>query len=352
MKISKRVKIINMSLIVTLMTIGCQSATTPYTQQKVITVGEDEICMDEMMYHVMIAEFQGKVISSYFGDEAAYWSSEYEQGISMSENKQQQIIEDVIKYQIYYNEAQKEGLTLDEGEKAQVKQNRESIEKNIGVDAIKTTQLSSEKMESIAQKIALATKYYNLQVAKTTVDEQAIRSSIHKEDYEIYKFQYVFMPNKSKKDNGQIQELGSLEMERAYQKMEHYKTQLATLKDVEQLAIEEEDKDKIQTGETSFNMKENPFGEETEIIEQCKKLNSGDTSEVFTTKHGYYVIRRISDPVDPYEQAVKEAKDKEIEDKVKGQYETLKQHYKIDINDNVWKKVHIGSMTTTKTTQK
>ncbi len=338
-----------MSLIVVLVTIGCQSATTPYAQQKVITVGEDEIFMDEMMYHVMIAEFQGKVISSYFGDEAAYWESEYEQGVTMSENKHQQILEDVIKYQIYYNEAQKQGLVLDEAEREQVKNNRESIEKNIGAEAIKATQLSSEKIDNIAEKLALATKYYNLQVAKITVDEEAIRLALHKEDYEIYKIQYVFMPTRRQENNGRIQEMSSEEVEVVYGKMKQYREQLMDLENLTDVILNEEDKGIIQVGETSFREKDNPFGGEIEILEQYKNLNRGGTSEVFKTNLGYYIIRRVQDTVDSYEQAIKEMKDKEIEDKMKEQYERLKQYYKVNVNNTIWNKVEIGSMTTTKT---
>lgn len=346
MKFKKFVKVLSIGLLLGSMLVGCQNANAPYSEQKIVSIGEDKIYLDEMMYHVMIAEFQGKVIGSYFGGEAAYWASEYEDGVSMSENKQQEVLQDAIKYQVYYNAAVEEGLTLDDAEKAQVKQTVENMQKNIGDEAIKLTQLSSKQLEEISEKVALATKYYNDRIAKLQVDEEAIRSTINKEDYEIYKLQYLFMPSRSKNEAGQIEEVDAGMHEAIYEKMRSYREKFVAVAKLDDLVIANEDQGKMQTGEISFNEKNQPFGEEVEILEECKRLSGGETSNVFKTSMGYYVIRKIQDPVNPYEQAVKEAISSERERKMQEEYEMLKDQYRISINEKNWKNVHIGAMTT------
>ena len=345
MKLKKFLNVLCMSVILSLLLIGCKNADKAYSEQKIISIDEEKIYLDEMMYHVMIAEFQGKVIGSYFGGEVAYWESEYENGISMSENKQKEILQDAIKYQIYFEEAEKEGMSLDETEKEQAKQTVLNMQRNIGDKAISLTQLSDEKLQAITEKVALATKYYNDHISKIEIDEKAIRATLNKEDYEIYKLQYLFMSSKSKNNNDEIIEVNSKTNEEIYEKMQTYRNRFLTTTKLDEVVADIEDEGKLQTGEISFKEKEQPFGDEIEIVEECKKLSGGEISEVFKTQMGYYVIRRIEDIVDPYEQAVKEAISNERERKMQEEYEQLKKQYKINVNDKEWKRIEIGSMT-------
>ncbi len=329
----KKVGVLGFILVIGLFMSGCQSKEVTYGQQQIISIGQEKIYLDEMMYHVMIAEFQGKVISSYFGNEDAYWDSDYEAGVSMKDNTRGQILEDVIKYQIYYNKAKEEGLVLSEEEKEQAKQTVTSMNQNIGQEQVKRTQLSELQLEEITQKVLLARKYYEEQLKKVQVDEAEIAKEIERSKGESYKIKYIFMPSQIKNEKGQLVSLDREELDKINTKMQEERVTLQ----------KGEAQDKI--GEITFYEKDHPFGEEVEIAKQVKGLKVGEVSPVFETSKGYYVIQRLeNDSSDTYEKAVEEAVQKKKEEVLKAEFEKAKEQYKITINQKEWNKVDIGKL--------
>ena len=346
MKTRKFLRVLCTGILIGAMVVGCGNTNAAYKEQQIIAVGEKAINLDEMMYHVMISEFQGKVIGSYLGGEKAYWESEYEKGVTMAENKKNEIIDDVIKYQIYYEAATKEGLTLDDNEKEQVLETIQNMKNNIGNDAITKTQLTDDQIQTITEKIALATKYYREQIAAATIDEEAVRETINKADYEKQKLQYLFIPTNRKAEDGKVEEVDEETLRGIKEKLQSYRQQFASINKVDKLIIEQEDQGILQSGEIAFDKEEHPFGEEIEIIAQYEGLNEGETSDVFQTKMGCYVIRKVANNSEAaYEKAVKDAENAVREELVNKQYEDMKSKYKIKINDKNWSQIHIGTMT-------
>lgn len=339
------VKIKSIALLAALMMTGCKTTQAPYSEQQVLTVGEDKIYLDEMMYHIMITEFQGKLISSYFGNESDYWESEYEVGTSMSQEKQKEILDNVIKYEIYHDQACKEGLMLDETEMNQVHEIVKSIQQNMSKEQIEATQLSEEDLLEITQKKVLATKYYNAQFNVLNIDPKTIEEKVNLADDLHYSIQYLFTPTQQKDKQGNLVALEDEETQARYEKMQDYKMQLQNAHHINQVMILKEDEQKVQRGEISFSQKNHPFGEEIELIEETKKLKEQEVSKVFKTCKGYYVILKVEDSETIEKRALDKAVKQEKEAQLEKMYEELKAHYSIYINQNVWDKVHIGNMT-------
>ena len=338
-------KIKSIILLSTLLMTGCQMKQVPYSEQHVVTVGEDKIYLDEMMYHIMITEFQGKLISSYLGNEADYWNSEYESGTSMREEKQKEILENAIKYEIYYDQACKEGLTLNETENKQVHEIVKSIQQNISKEQIEATHLSEEALIEITAKKALATKYYNEQFDLLSIDQKAIASKMNEADDLQYTIQYLFMPTWKKDTKGNLVALEDKEIQAQYEKMQHYKIQLQEEQNIDQVTILKEDEQKVQKGEISFSQNKHPFENEIELVEETKKLKEQEISEVFETCKGYYVILKLEGEETSRQKALDQAVQQEKEAQLEKQYEVLKENYSIYINEKVWDKIHIGNMT-------
>ena len=348
MKTRKFLRALCTGILIGAMVMGCENTNAAYKEQQILTVGEEVINLDEMMYHVMIAEFQGKVIGSYLGGEKAYWESEYDAGVTMAENKKDEMIDDAIKYQIYYEAAMAEGLTLNESEKEQVFETIKNMKNNIGSEAIAKTQLTDNEIQSITEKIALATKYYREQIAAATIDEEAIRGTINKSEYEKQKLQYLFIPTNRKTADGKLEEVDEETLKGVKETLQDYRQQFVTISKVDKMVVAKEDQGILQSGEIAFDKEDDPFGEEIEIIAQYEKLDDGEISEVFQTKMGCYVIRKVANDSDAaYEKAVEKAEDAAREELVKQQYEEMKSKYKIKVNDKNWAKIHIGTMTVT-----
>lgn len=327
--------------------VGCQSEKT-YNDQKVVEVNQSTIYMDEMLYHVMITEFQGKVISSYFGDLEGYWKSNYEDGITMSEGKHKEILDNVIKYQIYFEKALEEGLVLSDEEREQAQMTVQSIKMNIGSEVVELAQLTDEELRSITEKVMLATKYYNLQSEAIKIDENEMCSGLNEADYEQCRIKYVFVPTKAKDTNGSIHELTKDQMEEALRAIEEQKVVLSEEKEIdeENRSIVElaDSKARVKKGEIEFTVNDHPFEGEEEIVEESRKLAVGETSEVFSTSKGYYVIKRLEAKDDNQYAKVIEEKIKEVKEiSLQEQYSQFKRNARIKVNNKAWKKIEIGN---------
>ena len=339
--------------------VGCQSEKT-YNDQKVVEVNQSTIYMDEMLYHVMITEFQGKVISSYFGDLEGYWKSNYEDGITMSEGKHKEILDNVIKYQIYFEKALEEGLVLSDEEREQAQMTVQSIKMNIGSEVVELAQLTDEELRSITEKVMLATKYYNLQSEAIKIDENEMCSGLNEADYEQCRIKYVFVPTKAKDTNGSIHELTKDQMEEALRAIEEQKVALSEEKEIDEensdlannvttlsgnsIVELTDSKARVKKGEIEFTVNDHPFEGEEEIVEESRKLAVGETSEVFSTSKGYYVIKRLEAKDDNQYAKVIEEKIKEVKEiSLQEQYSQFKRNARIKVNNKAWKKIEIGN---------
>lgn len=241
MKTRKFLRTLCTGILIGAVVMGCENTNTAYKEQKIITVGENVINLDEMMYHVMIA------------------------------------------YQLYYEAAKAKGLSLDEGEKEQVLETIKNMKNNIGSDAMTKTQLTDDEIQSITEKIALATKYYREQIAAASIDEGAIKGSIDKAAYEEQKLQYLFIPTNRKVGDGKVEEVDEKTLEGIKQKLQDYRQQFASINKVDKLTIAKEDQGILQSGEIAFDKENHPFGEEVEIVAQYEAIGSPD----MTTPEGF-----------------------------------------------------------------
>lgn len=340
---SRKYRLAVLGLIIGLLMPGCGDQRA-YNEQEVFSINKESVYLDEMLYHVLIAEFQGKVVSSYFGDLKGYWNSEYEPEVSMSEEKHQEILDNVIKYEIYYQKALEDGLKLNEEEKKEASQTVTSMKNNMGEEAIAKTGLSDEQLQHITEKVLLATKYYCKQAELLEIDEESITSGINKEDYEVYKLQYVFIPKNIKDKQGVISRLNQDEINEAIEHMKEYRKELEKISTLDELEVEK-DEFNPSKGEIEFTIKNQPFREETNIVEESQKLNLGDTSQVFETIKGYYVIKRVeSKDRNTYEKAIEETVKEKKEALLDEGYLKLKEDFNIKVNKSVWEKIQIGKM--------
>jgi len=337
-QLKRILSILFISLIGVISFSGCQKSVKPYKEQNVVTVGENQIYLDEMMYHIMIAEFQGQLINSYFGNKKDYWEGEHEKGITVSEAMKAQVMEDVIRYEVLYQEAINENMTLTEEEKNIAHSTVMNMQKDIMEQQLTATQLSREDMEAIQEKMALANKYYIESLKRLKVDEETIKKQINLKDYVTYDLQYLFVPT----TKGNLDAMTQEEKKQRYTVINSYLEEAKKIEEFEKIDYEKDKDIGVKSGEVSFIMNEQPFGEEVEILEQVLKLEVGQVSDVFETCKGYYIIKcSQKDDTTQYDEVVK-AQQQETFDAF---YEELKTKYQIKINQPVWKTVKLGYMT-------
>ena len=300
---------------------SCSKVDKPNAETLVLKVDDSKIYLDEMLYHVMLAEMQGELYSSVVGDEENYWDIKNDDGSTMGEATKKMALDNAIKYELLYNIAIKDGYTLTEEEKELSKSKVDNIIGNVQEEQVQKTELTNDRLLKIQEKIAVATRYYDNYIKTLGVDEAAIKATFDRKDYKQYDIQYIF----AKKQ--QYTELTSLQ-EEAFAAED-----LTTLKT----------DSKISSGKLSFLAGENTFGEEINLEDVITSMKVGEVSTVVETVKGYYIIKLIDNASsEKYDSAVKRAVDDAITEAFEVDYASIKKEHKIKIEHKVWDQIKMG----------
>ena len=300
---------------------GCSKVDKPKAETLVLKVDDSKIYLDEMLYHVMLAEMQGELYASVVGDDENYWDIKNDDGSTMGEATKKMALDNAIKYELLYNIAMKEGYTLTQEEKELSQSKVDNIFGNIQAEQVQKTELTNDKLLKIQEKIAVATRYYDKYIKTLGVDEAAIKATINIKDYKQYDIQYIF----AKKQ--QYAELTSL------QEVANTAEDLTTLKT----------DSKISSGKLSFLEGENTFGEEINLEDVITSMKVGEVSTVVETVKGYYIIKLIDNAsTEKYDSAVKRAAENAITEAFEVDYVAIKKEHKIKIEHKIWDQITMG----------
>lgn len=302
---------------------SCSIKERPYTETLVLTVDDSKIYLDEVMYHVMLAEMQGSLYASFLESGEDYWNIKNKDGITIGEATKDMAMEHAIRYELLYKTAIKNGYTLTEEEKKISMNNADNILKNIPAEQIKITELTKEKLIEIQNKITMVTKYYEDYINNIEVDKEAIKAGFSLEEYRQYDIQYIFV---QKEDYGELTAL---------------QEQVELVEDITVLTKDRN----VTSGKLSFLKGKDIFGEEANLEEVIQSMNIGEVSNIIETVKGYYIIKLMDNTsTDKYDAAVNEEIENIIEDTFLAEYEAMKKEHKISIKQEVWKKIKVGSI--------
>lgn len=129
------------------------------TNTVVVTIDEEQINLDEVLYHLTLSRMQGQLYASFMND-TDYMNRDYGDGRTIGEVMKQEAMDNAIRYELLYQQAIKEGYELTDEEIISSKDKAENILITIPEEDMKNTGLSQDKIVLIQEKIALATRYY------------------------------------------------------------------------------------------------------------------------------------------------------------------------------------------------
>ncbi len=303
-----------------ILTAGC-AGKYPKPDSLVLTVDNNEVYMNEMMYHVMLEKLQGDLYASFLGDETGeYWEMKADNGKTMREAAKDQAMENAIKYELFYQMAKEDNYTLTQEEKNISTEKVENILKNVPAKQLEEYNLTKEDLVEIQDKITAATDYYNKYV-DTMIDREAIQAGIKAEDYEQYNIEYIY---------------GNMEQKDIVQEL----LDLATVDtDFGDLVKDTG----LNSGKLTFLKGDNTFGEEDNLEGVITSMTEGTVSDLVETVKGFYIIKLKSNTsTSEYDKAVKDATDAALSQVFDKNYDELKKDHKITVNNKVWKQVTIG----------
>jgi len=311
--------------------VGCKNQKVIGSEIQILTVNDSKVYLDEMMYHLMVAEIQGEMYASLLGSLDTYWSTLDKNGVPIAETAKKDVMNNVINYEILYEMAMNEGYVLDDEEVVLSNGKVENILKNIPKEQLDSKNLTDEKLLDIQYKIALCTKYYNDYINTLDVNEDEIKKLYDMKEYKQYNIQYVFANTKIVENPETVYlELSSI---------------LEDAKVAEDITIISKPAT-LTAGTLSFVENEEIFGEEYILEDTIRKMQVGEVSDIIETVNGYYIIKLIDNTSrEKYEETIKQAIENARTDAFEESFNKIKKKYSIKINNHVWDEIQLGNIT-------
>ncbi len=325
---------------------GCSKKTDP-AKSVVVTVGDKDIYLDEMMYYIMAVESSGAqydaAYQQYTG--TSYWDQkdpDDPDGPTMREQAKDYVMDTAVMYEILYDKAVKADYTLTDDEKTQAETNADQILSNISNEQLEITGFTKEVLTTVQEKLTLGGKYYNDLIDGFDIDDEGIKAAIKYDDYRQYNTEYLFVPTTKVDENYSSVDLSEEEKAAAKASI------TAALKKVkageEFSAITEED-DTLTTN--TLNFKVNDDTVEKAYQEAAIKLeNDAYTQNIIETETGYYIIKMVdNNSSEAYDTAVDDEITKAEDAAFETEYDKMKQDYTVTLNNKVWDPIIMGETT-------
>lgn len=178
----KKVGIVAIILLVMAVSTGCNKKELKdldYSKTVALTVDDSSIYLNELMYHIILSEFQGQLYASFIQDDD-FWNKEYEKGVTMGDVMKQEAMDNAIKYELLYRRAVEEDYSLTEEEIDGCVRKTDSILKSIPKEDIERMDLTEDELLELQKKIALSARYYNDYYASKNIDDETAYKEMKK----------------------------------------------------------------------------------------------------------------------------------------------------------------------------
>ena len=182
---------------------GCSKKTD---STLVVTVNDEKLTMQDMMYFIYAMEAQGQMYAQYY---PTYWDMEYSEGVTMRDQMKTSVMDAAVMWDILYQKSKEAGNTLTDEEKTSIETDVESIMTSLKDDEerLKLTGFTKENLIKAQEKLQLADKYYQTVLDDLTVKEDEIKAGIDKETYRQYDTEYLYAATSKYNESYQLEEL-------------------------------------------------------------------------------------------------------------------------------------------------
>lgn len=324
--------------------------------QNVVTINGDKISLSDMSYRIWQAEQSGTSMEQFY---QAYMNSSYWDAPSQADatKTNRDIIKDQVvaeeqEMQILYAEAKKADnasdfeLTEDE-EKDIDKEVKSVLDKYTTVNRLRlgfSKSYLKEQMEM--QKIA--DKYKESVIEGFGIKEDEVTKDISKTEYREYDIDYYMVPLTEKNDDGDSKDVSADKKKDLKKQMEDLKKKAKDAKDFTKL-LEDSDKSGITHSSAQIVEKDGWTYLSDSQLKNVKKMKNDEISDVIEDKENKYLfLIKMTDnnSSEAYDTACEEAVQTEKDNKYKEYLTEISANYTLEVNDDVWGDVVIGTVTT------
>ncbi len=346
MKRSKRIisRLLVFTLIAGMMFAAGCSKKTSSTGDLVVTINDDKLYMQDMMYFIYAMEGQGQSYAQYY---PGYWDMEYPEGSgsTMRDQMKKSVMDAAVMWEILYLKAKEADYSLTDNEKKTVKSNVESIMTSLKdkKEQLKLTGFTTENLTKAQEKLQIADKYYQTVIDGLGIKEADIKATIDRDKYRQYNTEYLFIPTTKYDDKNKLVDLPAKDKEAAKTSINKALTEAKAGKDFADIAKEF---DNMNTSTLNF-MKDDNKADEAYQAAALKLENDKIADNVIEAKSGYFVVKmKDNNSSESYDAAVKEAVSEAQNKAFTTKYENeIKKDFKITENEKVWSKIVMGETT-------
>lgn len=308
----------------------------------VITVGNQKIYMDTMLFFIYTMETKGAYSEEYYQEVygTSFWDLEYAKDYTMRDLYKDYTMDSAVQYVILAEKAKEQGLTLTDAEIAENRVYVNTVLSSFTEEQIEQNGMTFDALEATTQMMALAEKYYDYFLENMDITLEEIKAGMNPEEYKEYKTEYWYLATSKYDENYEIVQFTQEEKEEVMRKMQEVQEELLSGKPTDLLQKEytgllHETRTFLENGKTA----------EEAYKKACANMEIGEYSALVQTEYGIYVIKMLDNAcMDSYNAAVEEAYETAVRDAFAVWYEETKAEYEITVNEIVWEPIVLGNV--------
>ncbi len=327
---------------------GSEITTVPQ-DTVIITIDDKKITLKDMMYWIFMTEQEYDSQALYFemlGYE--FWDEKVEEGGSMTyrDAAKQSVIDFTIFMELMYDKAMEAGLTLTQENKDVIQDEINYTLEIMDEVSLKRTGFTEEYIREAFTKYLLAMQYYETELAKIEVDEEAIKAEYDYELYRVYDLEYLCIPIGDYDDDGNFNEYDEAKKKEGKAKAKELLTKVLAGTTLEEAYGEDET---VEYGTMPITKEDSGF--DVKVVEQALKLENNDIyDKVIEGSDGYYIIKMLNNSNDEeYLMQIESSINEEKAGVYEGMFDELRKQYAITVDEKNWAKVDVQNYAFPKT---
>lgn len=315
-------------------------------QPVLLTINGDKYRLNDVRYYIFSQEYQGFQNESIYQNymNSSFWDQvvDEETGKTNLDQSKEQTLSNIIRTEVLYKEAVKQGYSINDEDKEEAENNLSSMKENVSSSIIKNNGFSDSYLRKVLQKVALISRFQQDTVDSFDIDDDAIKEGIDYEDYHQYEIGVFSVRKTTIDENNETKELSKKELKEAYDKLEALKDTVKASEELDKVLSEEEEtvtytSEKITEDSTTYGKKN---------VKKIIKMENGDMMDIIETDDAYYLIKMINNKAtESYDSAVSSAISTEENSQFETYYTDLQKEYTIKESEEEWEDLNFGYIT-------
>lgn len=323
-----------------------------YHRDVAMTVGNEKIYKDELMYYVFETENDAQFMDNFYKQiyGSGYWESADDSGLTNSELEKLNIKDQAARDLILEKEAVNNGISLTDEEAAAADESAKTMFEQMSASDRKNNGITLERLTKISRRISLGEKYEKHQIEGYDIDDEGIRAEVDKDEYRQYNIQYYSVPYVKTDEENNEQPLSDEEIKELEKKLLDLRERAEKGEDFESLIGEDEESDITFSGIEAEKVWKADTNFSDTITSVIYNMQNDEISDVIKDEDSgeLYLIKMLDNNSDEaYEDEVESRISAKEEESFTDEYiQKLLPSYSIKYKDSVWSKINLGSIFT------